>query len=364
MKKTITLLLTSILIVIAGCGGGGSSPVTQSNTVVNMPVLYATSYQNAKSEGLAAFTLPAEATSAAAYARANFKTDGKFTLFTATSTYDPVKPPDQATRSVMAFWTAQADGSWLKESTLIDNPAGCIVPRKAVVADFNGDGKPDILLACHGYDAAPFPGERMFMVESTASGVYHAHPLGDFVGFFHGASAADLDGDGLIDIVVTDSAPRNAVRVFKNLGNAVFQEVQNAVPSSLKPGYFSLELIDVDGDGKVDLVMGGHEYDGNPTQIIFNSGSGFYANGSIKVLPADTDAGVVLDFVKSGTKLFVGRTSGSLTDPSIFYKRLGLQTIDLTSLATLTVTIKDSPLFYWLLPSSNGVISDRIDRPL
>ena len=73
---------------------------------------------------------------------------------------------------------------------------GCIHPRKAIVADFNGDGRPDIFVACHGYDATPFPGEANKVVLSQPNGTYVTSNASADVGFHHGAAAADLNGDG------------------------------------------------------------------------------------------------------------------------------------------------------------------------
>ena len=33
-------------------------------------------------------------------------------------------------------------------------------PRKVLTADFNGDGKQDVFISSHGWDATPFPGEQ------------------------------------------------------------------------------------------------------------------------------------------------------------------------------------------------------------
>lgn len=371
MKKLSMMASLAMALALTACGGGGSSqPVAQapSPPPVQTPVevkpaiaVKATSYENAKGMGFTAFTLPQAETWAAAYARADFKGDGSITLFAAHRTYDPTKPIEQATPGVMGFYSQTASGAWVAEPKMIDSTVSCIESRKAVVADFNNDGKPDVLLACTGYDAGTFPGERMMLISSTASGVYHVTTVGDYVGFFHSAAAADLDKDGLVDFVVTDTKPGKSLRMFKNKGNGVFEEVQNAFPSMPNAGYYTVELLDLNNDGNLDLLVGGHEFEGATTLAMYGNGD-LFTNANVKQLPAtDATAGVVLDFVKVGDTLYVGRTNGGASG---FYTKEGVQAINLITFTTTSLTVKDAPLFVWLLPTANGVVSDRTDRPL
>ena len=376
MKRTKILVSFAMALMLAACGGGGgsgsaSSPVATNPTPSPSPApievkppiaAKSTSYENAKSMGLAPITLPATETWAAAYARADFKGDGRMMLFAAHRTYDREKPIEQATPGVMGFYAQNASGDWVAQPQMIDSSTSCIESRKAVVADFNNDGKPDILLACTGYDNGKFPGERMLLISSTASGVFHVAPVGDYVGYFHGAAAADLDKDGLVDFVVTDNKPDSPLRMFKNKGNGVFDEVTNAFPALPNAGYFTVELLDIDNDGNLDVITGGHEYEGSPTLIIYGNGTPRFTTGNIKHLPAtDATAGIVLDFVKVGDTLYVGRTNGGASG---FYTKQGVQAVNLNTFTTTNLSVKDAPLFVWLLPTANGVVSDRTDRPL
>lgn len=91
------------------------------------------------------------------------------------------------------------------------------------------------------------------------------------MGFFHSASAADVNGDGLIDVVVTNAG----LLTFINKGGGVFErEVGSRFPASLAgKNYYSVELVDVDEDGKVDAVIGGHEWEAAPTVVLKNPGN-------------------------------------------------------------------------------------------
>ncbi|MDE0207506.1 MAG: VCBS repeat-containing protein [Candidatus Tectomicrobia bacterium] len=173
-------------------------------------------------------------------------------------------------------------------------------PRKALTGDFNGDGKPDIFLVGHGYDAEPFPGEPPVLLLSSENGLRYVRDLADLdgyrVGFHHGAASADIDLDGDLDIFVTDST--HSSFFLMNDGEGVFAYDANLVPSELRHpmDIYTSELIDVDDDGYPDLLTGGHEFDGMPTTIYWGDSSGSYGNWRKTTLPAVEGYGIVLDF--------------------------------------------------------------------
>lgn len=48
----------------------------------------------------------------------------------------------------------------MRDTALLANNVGCTFPTKAIVADFNHDGKPDVFVACRGLGATAFVGEK------------------------------------------------------------------------------------------------------------------------------------------------------------------------------------------------------------
>ena len=74
--------------------------------------------------------------------------------------------------------------------------------RQIVIADFNGDRRPDAFIADHGDDHSPFPGYQNTLILSAPGGklVDATANLPQVYDFTHSAAAADVNGDGTIDI--------------------------------------------------------------------------------------------------------------------------------------------------------------------
>jgi FG-GAP-like repeat len=200
----------------------------------------------------------------------------------------------------MIIALGQPGGSYIDGTTQVvpgEVPAP-IHPRKIIVADFNADGRPDIFIADHGYDQPPFPGNHNWLLLSDGGGhlVYQsAFATTEPVGFHHGATAGAIDHTGHVDIFVTDNIGSGPYFLL-NDGQGQFTVDTTRVPFSIMGSLmFTCELIDIDYDGNLDLVVGGHEYGGMPTEIFWGDGTGFYGDVNKTVLPGDAQFDIVLD---------------------------------------------------------------------
>jgi hypothetical protein len=356
--------------VASGSGNVGNANVASVSVIcadTPLPPLAVqdTSYKNFKQVGLTPQTLPTGASDARAYA--DFFRRGRLDLFTTELTYSPdTSTPATATPALFKMWHRQANGTFVQAPGDMSTQ-GCIHPRKAVVADFNHDGRPDVFVACHGYDAAPFPGERSKLVLSRADGSFVVQDASNDVGFFHSATAADLNGDGLPDVIVTDTSDSDSMFVLINQGGGQFQrEASSRMPSFVAGGksYFTVELVDVNEDGKLDLLVGGHEFQTGTTALFLNPGGNDFSSVAPTLLPTVANEGVVLDFAVTGTgsdrTLWVLRTSGG---DGTFYASRVVQKVLLGSLAS-SVPLNARPAQWvpWIVPATVGgqavIVSD------
>ena len=76
-------------------------------------------------------------------------------------------------------------------------------PRIMECVDFNGDGRSDLYVAGHGWDAPPYPGEvNGLVLSSGAKWVDRSSTLPQTPDFSHSMAVGDIDGDGDFDIYV------------------------------------------------------------------------------------------------------------------------------------------------------------------
>jgi hypothetical protein len=166
--------------------------------------------------------------------------------------------------------------------------------RKILVADFNGDGWPDIFIADATDYPVPVTHNWLLLSDGTGHLVYQsALATIEGVGFHHGAAAGDIDHSGHIDIFVPGST--SGCYFLLNDGHGQFTFDRTRVPLSLIDTVSS-ELIDVDYDGNLDLVVSGAEGPlGQLTQIFWGDGTGFYSDANRTVLPGDDEFWDVYD---------------------------------------------------------------------
>ena len=249
-----------------------------------------------------------------------------------------------------------------------------IHPRKALVGDYNNDGKPDIFITGHGWDQNPFPGEYDQLLLSE-NGKYKLVEFKDKIGFYHGACSGDIDKDGDLDIFVLGGSAffnsGNNSYFLINDGKGNFTYSTKEIDVNKLGGQYHCELFDIDKDGYLDLILGGHEFDvKDPTfvdktkidgsvRIYWGNNSGTYDFNSITNIPIVTNWGVItdLDFADLDNdnkfELAVTRTGGANGTNQInyFYQGWNIQIIKIenrkgTDITTSAIEQSSSLLGY------------------
>src|SRR5438874_4531394 len=153
-------------------------------------------------------------------------------------------------------------------------------PSGVVVADFNGDGRPDVFLPDGGNDAPPFAGFQNTLILSVPGGhlVDATANLPAASDNSASACAADVNHDGHVDLYVGNlySAGLTPPRLLLNDGGGHFT-VGGSLPAELSSltdaRYSSCALVDVNGDGSPDLVLGADDHTPN-SAVLLNDGAG------------------------------------------------------------------------------------------
>lgn len=215
---------------------------------------------------------------------------------------------------------------------LIDTPAP---PRRgltggaSVLADLDGDGDLDVVGVLHDR-VAVWAQIRPRVFSLTVP--FRLEAAGVDAGLV-GGSAVDLEGDGDLDLLITGRGVRRAL--LRNDGPGTFTDVTEGSGLELVPerrGLMGHAWSDVDADGDLDLVIGGHgplpadvdptaPGDGQDSHLFLNDGAGRFTDASTR-LPASvqrawTTQPVFFDPDGDGDDdLFLPSDFGAVVEPS------------------------------------------------
>lgn len=170
--------------------------------------------------------------------------------------------------------------------------------RQIVIADFNGDGRPDVFIADTGDDHTGSGYQNTLILSAPGGKLVDATAnLPQAYDYTHSAAAADVNGDGTIDIYVGNIWGANLVppRILLNDGTGHFTIGTGLLPAAqtdLNQGqYTGSTLADVNGDGHPDLVLSAAS---TPPQsvVLLNDGIGHFTllSNALPAKPFGPDA--------------------------------------------------------------------------
>jgi len=168
---------------------------------------------------------------------------------------------------------AHAANPWFAAvvQTSLDNGLGPgPAPRGSATADFNSDGKPDVVTITQ------FTQGNILLATGNGNGTFA--PAGQIAGSSgsQGLDAGDVNGDGKPDVV---AASTTSMTVFYSNGAGGFTTGPSY--SQTLGGQVEPRLLDLDGDGDLDVAA--------PTftaiQTLINSGNGTFTAGPTTQVP-------------------------------------------------------------------------------
>lgn len=199
-----------------------------------------------------------------------------------------------------------------------------------LVADFNHDGNPDLVVEQCLHEESPFIGCGLEVMLGTSSGGF-GPPVAYAISNDFGTTAiaaADINGDGNLDLVVA-TTPAAAepttgkISVLLGKGDGSFQSERTALSGPYVAG---LAVADLNHDGKLDLAFSTVS---NPLGVIINGvsvalggGDGTFANpasypvavsgqgGPIAVAVGDLNGDGNPDIVVAGLSILIGDGKG------------------------------------------------------
>ncbi|MEN0063937.1 MAG: VCBS repeat-containing protein [Myxococcota bacterium] len=152
--------------------------------------------------------------------------------------------------------------------------------------DLNGDGHLDVIVANYsGFFEEGFP-QRLGIYQNDGSAQFtevSATAMGGFAGRVRQVAAGDIDADGDLDLYVPDGTG-NPAALFINDGTGRFVDEQLARLPAVPTRAGATRMGDLDGDGDLDIIVtDGYAQSGPLGQLahlLLNDGAGTFTNAS------------------------------------------------------------------------------------
>lgn len=215
----------------------------------------------------------------------DFDHDGDLDVISNRSDFDFRPSPMIAIRNDR---TSFADAT----TTVFPQPVLTIANVDYLVADFSGDGLPDLFVEELGEDRLPHAGgQNQILIGSVTGQLLNetTSRLPQVAQFTHSATAADIDGDHDLDLYLGNGccAPMGPT-VLINDGAGHFRSAPDRLPAFVRDfdRNFSASLfVDVDNDGDPDLFLGTAGSPDLRDTLLLNEGTGHFTQAPETALP-------------------------------------------------------------------------------
>ena len=196
-------------------------------------------------------------------------------------------------------------------------PADLVAPKALAIADFDGDGKVDVVAAG--------PSARMFRGDGSGHFTEVANAFVPAPSNATAVAAADLDGAGGPDLVVGQTGGAGTL-VYLNDASGVLHSSPGALPP-ITLDIVGIAAVDVDGDGDRDVVLA----HAGGVKLLLNRGNAYLEDGSFGRVPGtampaalaaadldrDCQTDLVIPIANGAPLLWAGQGGGALAQTQV-----------------------------------------------
>jgi hypothetical protein len=166
-------------------------------------------------------------------------------------------------------WLGNGDGTFT-QSTLLDAPPQPLSPVSGTIADLDGDGNPDIIVISYPDETGlPYP---LLIYYGNGDGTFQDGVLLPLTHSYSQIVIADINGDNKPDLILTDGG---VIAVIPNLGARAFGPEEHYVAGHQISG---LTVADVNKDGFPDIVAA--NAGGTTVVVLLNQPNGDPTDGA------------------------------------------------------------------------------------
>jgi len=227
-------------------------------------------------------------------------------------------------------------------------------------ADYNNDGNIDLLISGTGGSGTE---RHSILYKNNGDGSF-TDSNADLPGVSHSALKwADFDNDGDLDILITgiETSGNSIYSIYNNEGSDVFTESTTAVLNIANWG--DADVGDIDGDGKIDLVISGYNPDvsAGRSTVYKNTTSTtgidhLNLDQIVQIFPNPAiDKKITINYTSSD--------SDSATKEIIIYNLAGVKVFQkeiLNTTSQLNLSFLKSGIYLMKLKSNNKIMSKKL----